>query len=310
MGEFDKDVAESVIRGKYQNRSNASKKWVRASPTVALTLMEEFGVKPDVITFSTIMNAWSSAGLMDKCRAIFNDMVKAGIVPDIHAVGILAKGYVRARDPKKAEAVLAIMEEYGVYPNVVIFTTIISGWCNDGQMQRAVKVYEKMCETGISPNLITFETLMWGYGEAKQPWKAEEFLQIMEEKGVRPGENTVRLVVDAWRSIGLASEANRVLHGVEQCQRITSSTYKNEIPAENLGTHVTNKNGSSYSRSVTRMALNCSRFSSERLISGTKTGFVSDRCWAAAKRLMVYQWQRNVPLGINASYLHSCTVVL
>lgn len=38
MGEFDKDVAESVIRGKYQNRSNASKKWVRASPTVVLQL--------------------------------------------------------------------------------------------------------------------------------------------------------------------------------------------------------------------------------------------------------------------------------
>lgn len=34
MGEFDKDVAESVIRGKHQNGPNASKKWVRASPTM------------------------------------------------------------------------------------------------------------------------------------------------------------------------------------------------------------------------------------------------------------------------------------
>lgn len=270
--------------------------------------MEEFGVQPDVITFSTIMNAWSSAGLMDKCQAMFDDMLKAGIDPDIHAVSILAKGYVRARDPEKAEAVLTIMEEYGVHPNVVIFTTIISGWCSDGQMQRAVKVYEKMCETGISPNLITFETLMWGYGEAKQPWKAEEFLQIMEEKCVRPGENTIRLVADAWRAMGLASEANRVIHGVEQSERITSNPTKNEIPAENPGAHITDKNGSP-TRSVTRMMLNRSRFSSDRLSSWTKMGFASDWFGAAAKRLMVSQCQRDVPLGIYASYLHSCKVV-
>lgn len=88
--------------------------------------MEEYGVKPDVITFSTIMNAWSSAGLMDKCQEIFNDMVKAGIEPDIHAFSILAKGYVRAGEPQKAESVLTSMAKSGVLPNVVICTTIIS----------------------------------------------------------------------------------------------------------------------------------------------------------------------------------------
>lgn len=46
-----------------------------------LALMEEFEVKPDVMTFSTIINAWSTAGFMEKCREIFDDMVKAGMEP-------------------------------------------------------------------------------------------------------------------------------------------------------------------------------------------------------------------------------------
>jgi len=182
----------------------------------ALALMEEYGTKPDVVTFSTIMNAWSSAGLMDNCEEIFNNMVKADIEPDIHAYSILAKGYARAGQSQKAEALLTSMSKYGVQPNVVIFTTIISGWCAEGKMDRAIRLYEKMHDAGIPPNLKTYETLIWGYGEAKLPWKAEELLTTMDERGVAPITSTVQLVADAWRSIGLFKEANRILNDSEE----------------------------------------------------------------------------------------------
>ncbi|PKI66029.1 hypothetical protein CRG98_013614, partial [Punica granatum] len=176
-----------------------------------LTLMGEIGVKPDVITFSTIMNAWSSAGFMDKCQEIFDDMVRAGIKPDPHAYSILAKGYVRAQEPEKAEELLDSMIASGFHPNVVIFTTVISGWCSSRRMEPAIKVFNQMCELGIEPNLKTFETLIWGFLEAKLPWKAEEILQIMEEFEVKPEKSTFSLVAEAWRLSGLSREANRIM---------------------------------------------------------------------------------------------------
>ncbi|XP_021807135.1 pentatricopeptide repeat-containing protein At1g05670, mitochondrial-like [Prunus avium] len=112
--------------------------------------MEEFGMKPDVITFSTIMDAWSSAGLMEKCQEVFNDMIKADIEPDIHAFSILAKGYVRAGEPGKAESVMISMGNYGVHPNVVIFTTIMSGWCTAGKMEHAWSIYEKIAVDSVA----------------------------------------------------------------------------------------------------------------------------------------------------------------
>ncbi|KAH9604962.1 hypothetical protein KSS87_001779 [Heliosperma pusillum] len=176
-----------------------------------LELMEDSGVKPDVITCSTIMNAWSAAGYMDKCQEIFDKMVKEGIQPDAYAYSILAKGYTRAGEPEKAEELLNHMIKMGLRPNVVMFTTVINGWCSTGRMECANRVFNAMCEHGISPNLKTFETLIWGHGEAKQPWKAQEILSIMAEYGVQPKDTTFVLVAEAWQASGITKEISRAI---------------------------------------------------------------------------------------------------
>jgi pentatricopeptide repeat domain-containing protein 1 len=174
-----------------------------------LGLMEQFGIKPDIVTYSHQLNAFSSLGHMAKCNKVFDRMVEAGVEPDPQVYSILAKGYVRAQQPGKAEELLQRMCRIGVRPNVVTFTTVISGWCSVADMDNATKVYRKMRDAGVRPNLRTFETLIWGYSEQKQPWKAQEVLQMMQEAGVRPKQSTHSLVADAWKAVGLTENGNR-----------------------------------------------------------------------------------------------------
>lgn len=293
-----------------------------------LKLMEDFGVKPDVITFSTIMNAWSSAGFMEKCRQIFDDMVKAGIKPDAHAYSILAKGYVRAQEVEKAEELLTVMIKAGIHPNVVIFTTIMSGWCSSGRMEHAIKVFDKMCEYSISPNLKTFETLIWGFGEAKLPWKAEEILQIMKEFGVQPEKSTVMLVADAWRSIGLTKEANRMLGGLKTKKK-NHQVRTEEMTFESLEKIYHKKSASAYqpnllqipsvvtndqkgSASATRkstMMMRDGDSSLEVSSLGAKPMNLSQTCKFGERLPIICQKQSRGQLGMYGQLAQSCTVV-
>lgn len=292
-------------------------------------LMEEFVVKPDVITFSTIMNAWSTAGFMENCKQIFDDMVKAGIKPDLHAYSILAKGYVRAQEPEIAEELLASMLKSGVRPSVVIFTTIMSGWCSAGRMENALQIFDKMCENGISPNLKTFETLIWGYAEAKQPWRAEELLQVMKVFKVQPEKSTVFLVADAWRVIGLTREANRIL-GVVKRKEKTHQTEIEEVSLESLEkTYQKKSTASRYSTllqiptAVTsdqkgsvpatknrRMVLKDGDFSMEGSSFTSKSVYQPPYTCKFGERLpIICRKQCEWKLGIYGQFAQSCTVV-
>ncbi|KAK1266280.1 hypothetical protein QJS04_geneDACA019343 [Acorus gramineus] len=276
-----------------------------------LTLMEGQGIKPDVVTFSTIMNAWSSAGFMDKCREIFDDMVGAGIEPDMHAYSILAKGYVRSQQPDKAEALLETMNKSSVPPNIVIFTTIISGWCSATRMDNAMRIYHKMLDSKVSPNVKTFDTLIWGYGEAKQPWKSEEMLQLMEEVGLAPAKSSIQLVADAWRSIGLIKESNRFL------SRINDQVVKDDISVErNLGLSFSNvmqaaseQYGSNSVSGGNQMLFREAEFSSVNLWSATRSMFMNRACRFRAKSPIICQKQNLVQLGMYGQIVNSCGVV-
>ena len=294
-----------------------------------MTLMDEFAVKPDVITYSTIMNAWSTAGFMEKCREIFDDMMKAGIEPDAHAFSILAKGYARAREPEKAEEVLSAMIKSGVHPNVVLFTTVISGWCSTGRMEQAIKVFDKMCEFKVSPNLKTFETLIWGYGEAKQPWKAEEMLQIMEEFNIQPEESTFLLVAEAWHATGLTVEANRMLgtvkgkgmtHRIETEEEILVDSLEKIYQRQPTGASISNllqipavvtsdQKGLAAATKKGRIVLRDTDFSVESSCLATKTMSLSHTCKFGERTPIICRKQSQGQLGMYARLALSCTVI-
>ncbi|KAK1402352.1 putative pentatricopeptide repeat-containing protein, mitochondrial [Heracleum sosnowskyi] len=91
--------------------------------------MEKKGCKPNVVTYSTIIDS----------------LAKDSFVDD--ALGLLAE-----------------MGEKGIHPNVITYSSLIQGLCNLNRWQDIMQLLKDMDNRKISPNVHTYNILVDAHG--------------------------------------------------------------------------------------------------------------------------------------------------
>ncbi|XP_031280166.1 putative pentatricopeptide repeat-containing protein At3g16710, mitochondrial [Pistacia vera] len=87
--------------------------------------MAVIGVKPDIVSYGSIVNGLCKDGLVDKTKELFLEM-KSG----------------------------------GIKPNMVVFTTLIYGCCFVRNLEGTKGLFFEMLDQGLHPNLLTYNTMM------------------------------------------------------------------------------------------------------------------------------------------------------
>ena len=76
--------------------------------------MESLGIKPDVASYTSLLDHWANQGDVELSEKVLEKMTRQGVAPDERTFGALVKAYARARDPSGAERVLERMREFEV----------------------------------------------------------------------------------------------------------------------------------------------------------------------------------------------------
>ena len=74
--------------------------------------MDSLGIKPDVTSYTSLMDHWANQGDVDLAEKILAKMELKGVAPDERTFGSLVKAYARGRNPEGAEKVLERMRRY------------------------------------------------------------------------------------------------------------------------------------------------------------------------------------------------------
>ena len=142
--------------------------------------------RPDVLSYSTILNCYANAGMATEAEEILNKMIAIsnedsngdGVRPNIICFNTVIDAWARTRgfdSADKAYAVLSLMENLAetredLYPDTITYSAVISTFARSGRedagdraeelLQRSLHLYKKEGRVKLRPDSITFITVL------------------------------------------------------------------------------------------------------------------------------------------------------
>ncbi|CAE8630715.1 unnamed protein product, partial [Polarella glacialis] len=118
--------------------------------------MEFLGLKPDLMTFNTLLNTYASAGDADGAERCIIDLARRGIAPNIVSFATLCKALARQGKVEQIEDVIHMIEAIGMETNEYFFASLVSacGVRSPPDLARAELILPELVLRGIRPGSI------------------------------------------------------------------------------------------------------------------------------------------------------------
>ncbi|KAJ3150953.1 hypothetical protein HDU86_006209 [Geranomyces michiganensis] len=166
----------------------------------AFDLISKSGLKPDLIAYNHLMDAYRRAGDLDKIVDIFQQLEELNLGPDVVSYGIIIDACVRRRDLASAFRLYERMGKLGIHATQPIFTSLIKGCLQANDPTRAWKTFDYMREKLYSPDAITYSLMIHACSKTQDAERALDLFQEMAGKGLSPTDVTFTALIQACGS--------------------------------------------------------------------------------------------------------------
>ncbi|CAN6552599.1 unnamed protein product [Malus baccata var. baccata] len=207
------------------------------------------GVKPDNVTFSTMISCSRMCSLPDKAVEWFEKMPGFGCNPDdvtysamIDAYGRAGKVemafslYDRARTEKwridlvAFSTLIKIHGQSGNFdgclnPNLVIYNTLLDAMGRARRPWQAKKIYREMISKELSPNWVTYASLLRAYGRARYSDDALNVYKEMKEKGLELNVILYNTLLVMCADVGYTNEAVEIFEEMKSSEKLKPDSW-------------------------------------------------------------------------------------
>jgi len=168
----------SVIKG-----FTASKQYKKVSAIYAE--MKDRNIRPNTITFNTVLNAMATCGMMGEAPELLEDMRKCDppAEPDVVTYSTIVKGYCIAGN---LDAALRFFEETKKHSKVaadeVMYNSLLDGCAKQQRLDQALNLVEEMRQNKIVPSNFTLSILVKLLGRSRQLDQAFEMVETTSKE--------------------------------------------------------------------------------------------------------------------------------
>ncbi|KAL5575599.1 hypothetical protein UlMin_017298 [Ulmus minor] len=122
--------------------------------------MEKVGVRPDVVTYTTLISASYKHNQCEIGNGLWNRMVMKKCWPNLATFNVRIQYLVSGRRAWDANRLLMMMPNLGITPDEVTYNLVIKGLCQAGFLEMAKRVYSAFRGKGYKPNIKIYQTMM------------------------------------------------------------------------------------------------------------------------------------------------------
>lgn len=159
--------------------------------------MQRAGLRPDVVSYALLINAYGKARREDEALAVFEEMLDAGVRPTRKAYNILLGAFSISGMVEQARTVFKSMRRDRYSPDICSYTTMLSAYVNASDMEGAEKFFKRLLQDGIEPNVVTYGTLINGYAKVNDVGKVMAKYEEMLERGIKANQTIFTTIMDA-----------------------------------------------------------------------------------------------------------------
>lgn len=171
--------------------------------------MNVAGVKPDAVTFSSLLSACSQLAALEKGKEIHNCVSERGLETNEVVMGALLDMYAKCGAVDEARIVFNKLPER----DVVSWTSIITAYGSNGQALEALRLFGEMQQSNAKPDAVTFLEVLSACSHAGLVDKGYYYFNQMTIKfGINPRIEHCSCLIDLLGRAGRLREAYSILH--------------------------------------------------------------------------------------------------
>jgi pentatricopeptide repeat protein len=230
-----------------------------------LDRMSQLYVEPDVVSYNTVILAWSNAGEPKRAEALLEEMFHAWVQdtkeghadiirPDRVTFNTVISAWARSNDPDAAERAQSILrrmydpQDMGalqVTPNIVTYNTMLDCWARSGHedaAERCLAILQEMQELfevgemDARPDVVSYTTVINAFAKSGKVDQAEGLLNEMHlafmsgDNRLKPNVQTLTTIVEAWSRSDAVDGLERAAAVFQRIRELHELGLSNEGP--------------------------------------------------------------------------------
>jgi len=173
--------------------------------------MEEAGVQPDVITYTTLMAAFYQCGQREIGDGLWNLMRLRGCNPTLASYNVRIQFLINRRRGWQVNDLVRKMYATGIKPDEITYNLIIKGFFMMGEHEMAKTVFGAMHGRGCKPNNKVYQTMVHYLCEKRDFDLAFRLCKDSMEKNWFPSATTIVQLLKGLMAISKDRNAREIM---------------------------------------------------------------------------------------------------